>query len=230
MKISRRTREILERLHKLYPETECTLDIDEDPFHLLCRAVLSAQCTDVRVNQVSTVLFEKYPGYEDFLAAGQEKIGEIIKPCGFWKSKSAYLYESAKLLKEKYHGEMPKDAAELENFPGVGRKVANLLVSELFGVPAIVVDTHCMRVSGRLGMSSGKDPKVIEKELMKILPEEEWAPFGHRMVDHGRAVCTARSPKCSVCTLSDICPSAEKTEKKASGSSGKTGIRSGKKV
>lgn len=225
MSTSRRTREILDKLHQLYPETECTLDIDEDPFHLLCRAVLSAQCTDVRVNQVSQVLFAECPGYEDMILAGKEKIGEIIKPCGFWKTKSAYLYDSAVLLKEKYHGEMPKSADEREQFPGVGRKVANLLVSELFGIPAIVVDTHCMRVSGRLGLSSGKNPAVIEKELMKVLPKEEWAPFGHRMVDHGRAVCTARAPKCDACTLSDICPkqgvAVKKTESKKTGRTGK---------
>lgn len=230
MKTSRRTSEILDRLHELYPQTECTLDIDADPFHLLCRAVLSAQCTDVRVNQVSQVLFEKYPTFEDFLSAGQEKIGEIIKPCGFWKTKSAYLYDSAKLLKEQFHGELPKDADELEKFPGVGRKVANLLVSELFGIPAIVVDTHCMRVSGRLGLSSGKNPAVIEKELMKVLPKEEWAPFGHRMVDHGRAVCMARSPKCAECTLSDICPKNGVEEKNTAKTKSKDSRRGSKKV
>ncbi len=229
MKTSRTTIEILKRLHQLYPETECTLDIDEDPFHLLCRAVLSAQCTDVRVNQVSEVLFAQYPTYEDFISAGQEKIGEIIKPCGFWKVKSSYLYESAVLLKEKFHGELPKDAQELEKFPGVGRKVANLLVSELFGIPAIVVDTHCMRVSGRLGLSSGKNPATIEKELMKILPEEEWAPFGHRMVDHGRAVCTARAPKCDACLLSDVCPK-KGVASKSKGEAVKRSGHSSKKV
>ncbi|MBP5493371.1 MAG: endonuclease III [Clostridiales bacterium] len=208
MKIKARVEEILRRLHELYPDSECTLDLDEDVFHLVIRAVLSAQCTDIRVNQVSKVLFEKYPTYLDFLEAGEEKIAEIIRPCGFWKTKSHYLYETARILKEEYNGQMPQDQDSLERFPGVGRKVANLIVSEMYGVPAVVVDTHCMRVSGRLGLSSGKNPAVIEKELMKILPDTEWAPFGHLMVDHGRAVCTARSPKCEICTLSDICPSS----------------------
>ena len=114
------------------------------------------------------------------------------------------------MMRDDFGGEIPKTQEELMRFPGVGRKVANLIVSEMFGIPAVVVDTHCMRVSGRLGLSSGKDPAVIEKELMKILPEEEWAAFGHRMVDHGRAVCTARSPKCGDCALSEYCPSSGK--------------------
>ncbi len=206
----KRAEEILRILHGLYPDTSCTLDIEEDPFRLLIRAILSAQCTDVRVNEVSKVLFAKYPDYEAFLTAGQEKISEIIRPCGFYKTKSAYLYESARLLKEEYGGVFPQTVEELVKFPGVGRKVANLLVSELFNVPAVVVDTHCMRVSGRLGLSSGKNPVVIEKELMKILPKEEWAPFGHLMVDHGRAVCQARSPKCEQCALASLCPGKKK--------------------
>ena len=201
---------ILLRLHELYPETQCTLDIDDNVFHLVVRAVLSAQCTDVRVNEVTKVLFAEYPDYTDFLSAGEEEIGRIIKPCGFWKAKSHYLYEIARMMRDDFGGEIPKTQEELMRFPGVGRKVANLIVSEMFGIPAVVVDTHCMRVSGRLGLSSGKDPAVIEKELMKILPEEEWAAFGHRMVDHGRAVCTARSPKCGDCALSEYCPSSGK--------------------
>ena len=206
----KRVQEILNRLHDLYPDSTCTLDIDEDVFRLVVRAVLSAQCTDVRVNQVSKVLFEKYPTYLDFIEAGQEKIGEIIKPCGFWKSKSGYLYEGALLLRDAFGGVVPDNVDDLMRFPGVGRKVANLIVSEMFGVPAVVVDTHCMRVSGRLGLSSGKEPAKIEKELMKILPESEWAPFGHLMVDHGRNVCIARNPKCGACVLADICPGKKK--------------------
>ncbi|MBO4474263.1 MAG: endonuclease III [Clostridiales bacterium] len=209
MKKQERADAILRKLHELYPETACTLDIDEKAFHLLVRAVLSAQCTDVRVNQVTAVLFKEYPDYTDFLSAGEAKIGEIIKPCGFWKVKAHYLYEMARMIRDDFGGEIPRTQDELQKFPGVGRKVANLIVSELFGIPAVVVDTHCMRVSGRLGLSSGKNPAVIEKELMKILPEEEWAPFGHRMVDHGRAVCMARGPKCGECGLKELCPSAE---------------------
>lgn len=204
---------ILLRLHELYPQTECTLDIDDNVFHLVVRAVLSAQCTDVRVNEVTKVLFEKYPDYPDFLEAGEEKIGTIIKPCGFWKAKSHYLYEIARMMRDDFSGEVPKTQEELMRFPGVGRKVANLIVSEMFGTPAVVVDTHCMRVSARLGLSFGKDPLTIEKELMKILPKEEWAPFGHLMVDHGRAVCNARSPKCRDCALLDLCPTGKKKVK-----------------
>ncbi|MBR5041131.1 MAG: endonuclease III [Clostridiales bacterium] len=204
---------ILLRLHELYPQTECTLDIDDNVFHLVVRAVLSAQCTDVRVNEVTKVLFEKHPDYMDFLEAGEEKIGRIIKPCGFWKAKSHYLYEIARMMRDDFDGKVPTTQEELMRFPGVGRKVANLIVSEMFGTPAVVVDTHCMRVSGRLGLSSGKDPLTIEKELMKILPKEEWAPFGHRMVDHGRTVCNARSPKCEECGLLDLCPTGKKKVK-----------------
>ena len=213
MKKVERAEAILRRLHELYPTTECTLDIDDNVFHLIVRAVLSAQCTDVRVNEVTKVLFAKYPDYPDFISAGEEKIGEIIKPCGFWKAKSRYLCEIARMMRDDFGGEVPKTQDELMRFPGVGRKVANLIVSEMFDIPAVVVDTHCMRVSGRLGLSSGKDPAVIEKELMKVLPEEEWAPFGHRMVDHGRAVCTARSPKCDTCGLFDLCTFKEKKVK-----------------
>ena len=204
---------ILLRLHELYPQTECTLDIDDNVFHLVVRAVLSAQCTDVRVNEVTKVLFEKYPDYPDFLKAGEEKIRTIIKPCGFWKAKSHYLYEIARMMRDDFSGEVPKTQEELMRFPGVGRKVANLIVSEMFGTPAVVVDTHCMRVSSRLGLSFGKDPLTIEKELMKILPKEEWAPFGPLMVDHGRAVCNARSPKCRDCALLDLCPTGKKKVK-----------------
>ncbi len=207
-----RAEEIVRRLHQLYPQAECTLDIDDDPFHLVVRAVLSAQCTDVRVNEVSKVLFEKYPDPKDFLSAGVEKIADIIRPCGFFNSKSKYLFEIARMIEEEYEGEVPRTQEELVRFPGVGRKVANLIVSEIYGIPAIVVDTHCMRVSGRLGLSSGKDPAVIEKELMPLLPKEEWAPFGHLMVEHGRAVCTARSPKCERCPLSDICVFGKKAK------------------
>ena len=210
MRKKERVELILQRLHELYPQTECTLDIDDNVFHLVVRAVLSAQCTDVRVNEVTKVIFKKYPDYMDFLKAGEEKIAEIIKPCGFFRAKSHYLYEIARMMRDDFSGKVPRTQEELMRFPGVGRKVANLIVSEMFDTPAVVVDTHCMRVSGRLGLSSGKDPIVIEKELMKILPKEEWAPFGHRMVDHGRAVCTARSPKCVECTLSEYCPSAKK--------------------
>ena len=210
MKKKEHAQAVLRELKKLYPNTACTLDIDDNVFHLMVSAVLSAQCTDARVNQVTAVLFEKYPDYEDFLSAGEEEIGKIIKPCGFWKVKARYLYEMARMLKEDFNGEVPTTQDELMRFPGVGRKVANLIVSELFDTPAVVVDTHCMRVSGRLGLSSGKNPSVIEKELMKVLPKEAWALFGHLMVDHGRAVCTARSPKCGNCGLSDLCPSCER--------------------
>lgn len=201
---------IRDRLHEIYPQASCTLDIDQSAFHLVVRAVLSAQCTDLRVNEVTKVLFQKYPEPTDFLQAGQEKIAQIIRPCGFFRAKSGYLYEIARMIMEEYEGEVPSTREELMRFPGVGRKVANLIISEIYGQPAIVVDTHCMRVSGRLGLSSGKEPAVIEQELMKILPEDEWAAFGHLMVDHGRAVCTARAPKCETCTLQELCDFGKK--------------------
>lgn len=210
MRKKERADAIRNRLHELYPQAECTLDIDESAFHLVVRAVLSAQCTDIRVNEVSKVLFAKYPDPSDFLAAGQEALANIIRPCGFYRSKSGYLYEIARMIVEEFDGEVPKTREELMKFPGVGRKVANLIISEIYGVPAIVVDTHCMRVSGRLGLSSGKEPAAIEQELMKILPEEDWAAFGHLMVEHGRAVCKAPTPKCEICTLRDLCEFGKK--------------------
>lgn len=205
MRKKERADAIRARLHELYPQAECTLDIDESAFHLVVRAVLSAQCTDLRVNEVTKVLFQKYPEPKDFLAAGQEKIAAIIRPCGFYRAKSGYLYDIARMIESDFEGEVPSTREELMRFPGVGRKVANLIISEIYGQPAVVVDTHCMRVSGRLGLSSGKEPAVIEQELMKILPKDEWANFGHLMVEHGRAVCTARAPKCGNCTLFELC-------------------------
>lgn len=210
MRKKERADAIRARLHELYPQTKCSLDIDQSAFHLVVRAVLSAQCTDLRVNEVTKVLFQKYPEPSDFLTAGQDRIEDIIRPCGFFRTKSKYLYDIAKMIEEDYDGEVPKTREELMRFPGVGRKVANLIISEIYGQPAVVVDTHCMRVSGRLGLSSGKDPATIEQELMKILPKDEWATFGHLMVDHGRAVCVARGPKCEQCSLSDLCDYAKK--------------------
>ncbi len=210
MRKKERADAIRARLHELYPQAKCTLDIDQSAFHLVVRAVLSAQCTDLRVNEVTRVLFQKYPEHKDFLMAGQAQIKEIIRPCGFFRTKSKYLYDIAKMVEEEFDGEVPKTREELMRFPGVGRKVANLIISEIYGQPAIVVDTHCMRVSGRLGLSSGKEPVVIEQELMKILPKDEWANFGHLMVEHGRAVCTARAPKCEKCALFELCDYSKK--------------------
>lgn len=198
--------EIIERLKKEYPDADCTLDYNQ-AWKLLVSVRLAAQCTDARVNVVVQDLYARFPDVESLAAAKVEDIEEIIKPCGLGHSKARDISACMKVLKEKYDGRVPEDFDALLALPGVGRKSANLIMGDVFGKPAIVTDTHCIRLVNRMGLVAGiKEPKKVEMELWKIIPPEEGSDFCHRLVYHGREVCTARTkPYCDQCCLKDIC-------------------------
>ena len=198
--------EIIERLRAEYPDTKCTLDFDQ-AWKLLVSVRLAAQCTDERVNVIVEKLFAIYPDVASLAAADVDKIEEIVRPCGLGRSKAKDISACMKVLRDKYDCQVPRTFDELLALPGVGRKSANLIMGDVFGEPAIVTDTHCIRLTNRMGLVDGiKEPKKVEMALWKIIPPEEGSDFCHRLVDHGRAVCTARTkPYCDKCCLNDIC-------------------------
>lgn len=198
--------EIIERLKKEYPDAGCTLDYDY-AWKLLVSVRLAAQCTDARVNVVVEDLYKRYPDVDALAAADAEDIEEIVRPCGLGRSKARDISACMKILKEEYDGKVPEDFDALLKLPGVGRKSANLIMGDVFGKPAIVTDTHCIRLVNRMGLVDGiKEPKKVEMALWKIIPPEEGSDFCHRLVYHGRDVCTARTkPLCNKCCLADIC-------------------------
>lgn len=192
-------------LEKEYPDAVCSLDYDKD-YRLLFATRLAAQCTDERVNKQTPALFARYPTLEDIAAAEQTELEEYIRPCGFYHSKARDIIKCAGVLLEKYNGVLPDTMEELTALPGVGRKTANLILGDVFGKPAVVVDTHCIRLTNRMGLIDGlKDPVKIEQALREILPADRSSDFCHRLVIHGRAVCPARAPKCADCCCADIC-------------------------
>lgn len=197
---------VIERLKIAYPASDCTLDYDE-AWKLLVSVRLAAQCTDARVNEIVPGLFAKFPTVKALASADVSEIEEIVRPCGLGKSKARDISLCMKMLDEKYDGKVPCDFDALLELPGVGRKSANLVMGDVFKKPAIVTDTHCIRLSNRIGLVDDiKDPYKVEIALRKIVPEEEGNDLCHRLVDHGRAVCTARTtPYCDRCCLSDIC-------------------------
>ena len=201
-----RALEVIERLKKRYPDADCTLDYDQ-AWKLLVSVRLAAQCTYARVNIVVETLYDKYPTVKALAQASPEEIEEIVRPCGLGKSKARDISACMKILDEQYDGNVPDDFQALLKLPGVGRKSANLIMGDVFGKPAIVTDTHCIRLSNRIGLVDGiKDPKKVEMELWKIIPPEEGSELCHRLVYHGREVCTARTtPHCDRCCLADIC-------------------------
>lgn len=201
-----RALEIIERLKKEYPDSDCTLEYDE-AWKLLVSVRLAAQCTDARVNVIVVKLFEKYPDVNALAEAGVEDIEAIVRPCGLGASKARDISACMRMLRDNYDCKVPDSFDELMKLPGVGRKSANLIMGDVFGKPAIVTDTHCIRLSNRMGLVDGiKEPKKVEMELWKIIPPEEGSAFCHRLVDHGREVCTARTtPHCDRCCLNDIC-------------------------
>ena len=201
-----RALEIIERLKKEYPDASCTLDYNE-AWKLLVSVRLAAQCTDARVNVVVQDLYAKFPDVEALAKAPVEEIEAIVKPCGLGHSKARDISACMKMLQEKYDGKVPDDFDKLLELPGVGRKSANLIMGDVFGRPAIVTDTHCIRLTNRMGLVDGiTDPKKVEMELWKLIPPEEGNAFCHRLVDHGRAVCTARTkPYCDKCCVADVC-------------------------
>ena len=198
--------EVIERLKKEYPDADCTLDYDQ-AWKLLVSVRLAAQCTDARVNVVVEGLYEKYPSVKALAQADVEDIEKIVRPCGLGKSKARDISACKKILDETYDGKVPDDFNALLKLPGVGRKSANLIMGDVFGKPAIVTDTHCIRLTNRIGLVDGiKEPKKVEMALWKIIPPEEGSDFFHRLVYHGRDVCTARTkPYCDKCCLQDIC-------------------------
>ena len=201
--------EIIERLKKEYPDADCTLDYNQ-AWKLLVSVRLAAQCTDARVNDVVPGLYAKFPDVNALAQAPVEEIEEIVKPCGLGHSKARDISACMKMLKEKYDGKVPGDFDALMELPGVGRKSANLIMGDVFGKPAIVTDTHCIRLVNRMGLVDGiKEPKKVEMALWKIIPPEEGSDFCHRLVYHGREICTARTkPYCDRCCLNDICGKA----------------------
>ena len=195
----------VEALEKLYPDAICSL-VYTDAFQLLIAPRLSAQCTDARVNMVTPALFEKYPDALSMSKAPVEDVERLIKTCGLYKTKAKDLVGIAKMIMSDFGGTVPDTIEQLTRLPGVGRKTANLLLGDLYGVPgSIVCDTHCIRICGRLGLSEGKEPEKVERQLRKILPPEKSSDFCHRIVLFGRDVCTARSPKCGECPLAIHC-------------------------
>ncbi|MCI8833902.1 MAG: endonuclease III [Ruminococcus sp.] len=198
--------EVIARLREEYPDADCTLDYDQ-AWKLLVSVRLAAQCTDARVNVVVEELYGKFPDVDALAEADVEKIEQIVRPCGLGKSKARDISACMKLLRDQYGGKVPEDFDALLKLPGVGRKSANLIMGDVFGKPAIVTDTHCIRLSNRIGLVEGlKEPKKVEMALWEIIPPEEGSSFCHRLVYHGREICTARTkPFCEKCCLKDIC-------------------------
>ena len=204
-----RVDEILVRLKRMYPKASCTLDFTT-PFELLIATMLSAQSTDARVNIVTKSLFRKYPDPPAFANATQAEMERDVRQTGFFRNKAKAVIAASKAIVEKHGGEVPRTMEELTALPGVGRKTANVVLSNAFDTPVgIVVDTHVTRVSGRLGLTSSSDALDIEQDLMKLIPKKDWTSFSHRLIYHGREICVARKPKCSECRLNALCPSAE---------------------
>lgn len=197
-------RKILDILAQTYPDARCELN-HETPFQLLIATILSAQCTDQRVNEVTADLFAKYPHPEDYLSLTQEQMEEEIKGLGLYRNKSKNILRTCRILVEQYGGEVPADREKLEALPGVGRKTANVVLSNAFGIPAIAVDTHVFRVANRLGLANSNNVLETERQLMERIPKSEWSIAHHRLIWHGRRICHARSPQCTECPLLTYC-------------------------
>jgi endonuclease-3 len=206
----RRVRAILEKLDAAYPAARCALR-HENPFQLLISTILSAQCTDERVNQVTQTLFPKYPSPEAFAYATPRELEKEIRPTGFFRNKAKSIMGASKKIVEEFSGQIPKTMEELLTLPGVARKTANVVLGTAYGIASgIVVDTHVQRLSGRLDLSRNTDPKKIEQDLMQIIPQEKWILFSHQLIWHGRRVCQARKPRCMECNLERLCYAKDK--------------------
>ncbi len=216
MKTKEQAAEIVAILEKEYPLAECSLN-SEDAWQLLVAVRLSAQCTDARVNEITPLLFEKYPTVDALARADKEDIADIIRPCGLGNSKARDIKACMTMLSDEYGGKVPDTLEELLKLPGVGRKSANLVMGDVYGKPAVVTDTHCIRLSARIGFTdpsspASKDPYKVEIALKEVIAPEKQNDFCHRLVMHGRAVCTARKPQCEICALRDVCDYAMKNE------------------
>ncbi|MEK7263988.1 MAG: endonuclease III [Bacteroidota bacterium] len=205
----KRINTIISRLQKEFPDAKCALE-HETPFQLLVSTILSAQCTDVRVNMVTLSLFKKYKSVKDFAFANQTELEKEIYSTGFYKNKAKAIIASSKILLERFNGKIPQTLEELTSLPGVGRKTANVVLGTAFNIATgIVVDTHVSRLSQRLGLTKQTNAERIEEDLMKLIPQKHWILFSHWMILHGRKTCGARNPKCGDCVLNDVCPSVK---------------------
>ncbi|GAC1477118.1 MAG: endonuclease III [Gemmatimonadaceae bacterium] len=201
---------VYDRLHEVYPDAHCALD-HRSAFELLCATILSAQCTDKRVNLVTPALFARYPDAEALAMAKQDDVEELVRTTGFFRNKAKSLIAMAGALVAHHGGEVPRTMAEMVVLPGVGRKTANVILGNAFGIEeGIVVDTHVARLSARLGLTRETDPVKIEQALIRLFPRERWTMLAHLLIEHGRQICVARGPRCGSCVLSDVCPSAFK--------------------
>ena len=216
--LTKRTSDVLRRLKVEYPQAICELT-HESAFQLLAATILSAQCTDVRVNMVTPALFKSYPTAEKLSVADVRHVEQLVRSTGFYQTKAKNLVGMASQVMSRYGGEVPREIEDLVTLPGVGRKTANVLRSVVFDLPGLPVDTHVGRLSRRLGLTKQEDPVKVERELNAMLPPPEWGQFSLRLILHGRRVCDARKPKCEVCLLENLCPSSmlptKKTEKKS---------------
>ena len=210
MRVSERTKEILQRLDDRYGlEIICSLDYTAD-LELLVATMLSAQCTDERVNIVTKDLFARYKNVSDFANADIEELEHMVKPTGFFRAKAAHIKEAAMMIMTEHGGKVPDNIDDLTKLPGVGRKTANVILTHIYNVPGIVVDTHVKRITGRLGLTKERDPVKIEFDLYKKLPKEHWGRLNYQLITFGREICTARSPMCGQCFMADICKSKDK--------------------
>jgi endonuclease-3 len=198
------TRRMLVKLEAAYPDAQCAL-IHRNAFELLIATMLSAQCTDDRVNMVTAKLFAKYPIPENYVVLTPEILQEDIKQLGLFRAKSENIIAACRMILEEFHGEVPHTREELIRLPGVGRKTANVVLSNAFGIPALAVDTHVQRVSNRIGIANSMNPEVTERQICQRIPEKLWSPAHHWLIHHGRQVCSARKPKCEVCPVSEFC-------------------------
>lgn len=201
---------IIEILKNTYPDAKCSLDFTT-PFEMLVAVILSAQCTDERVNKTTPSLFSKYSTPKDFAKIDIAELEQLIHPCGFYKNKAKNIKETAKIIEEKYAGKVPETMEELMALPGVGRKTANVVMLEAFNKPqGIAVDTHCKRIANRIGFSNEKEPEKIEQDLLKVIPKEYYKDVNHILIWHGRNTCIARNPNCANCSIKDFCKSIKK--------------------
>jgi endonuclease-3 len=206
-----RVEELLSRLRKTYPDVECAL-LHRNPWELLVATILSAQCTDARVNMVTPALFEAFPTPKAMAAATPAAIEEYVKSTGFYRNKAKSIHGAAKRVVEVYGGKLPQTMDELLTLPGAARKTANVVLGVAFHkAEGVVVDTHVLRISQRLGLTQSTDPKKVEQDLMRILPHDRWIQFSHEIIHHGRQICVARKPKCELCPLEDLCHAKDKT-------------------
>ncbi len=202
-----RAAQIVERLKQEYPDAACSLQYGTT-HELLVATILSAQCTDERVNKTTPALFDKYKSPSDFAYADTAELSQAIRSCGYHNSKARSIQGASLRIVEDFAGEVPDNLTELVKLPGVGRKTANCVLGECYGVPALVIDTHMVRIMNLLGLVTTRNPEIIERELMEIFDRDEWVALTHRIIDHGRAACIARRPQCDRCVLADLCPSA----------------------